>query len=83
LTERIALAIRFADGEAAEAVPQQKAPIATQSRTTQRRRRLTRGSIAKDNLLRVSAGREHRNLQALYAGGGTRTPDTRIMIPLL
>jgi hypothetical protein len=57
LTERIALAIRFADGEAAEAVPQQKAPIATHSRTTQRRRGLTRGSIAKDNLSRPRHGR--------------------------
>jgi hypothetical protein len=26
---------------------------------------------------------EGANLQALHAGGGTRTPDTRIMIPLL
>ena len=26
---------------------------------------------------------ERADLQAFHAGGGTRTPDTRIMIPLL
>jgi hypothetical protein len=40
--------------------------------------------LGTQNAFRVSLLRRKRHFAgALHAGGGTRTPDTRIMIPLL